>query len=149
MGAGAISCPPPFFDEEETGYAPQSGAHDAAKPPKNRLKPRVRYFGPESARFFMPIAWLYGVKAVRYRSSVFGSVDFGALNAESVEKCGLERESGSFRDPKAKRRWVIDKIPDASASFLEENENNLSGMLDTKLMYLHNRQFSTEGCPSG
>lgn len=35
------------------------------------------------------------------------------------------------------------------AGGLEENENNLRDTLDTSLMCLHNRQFSTEGCPSG
>lgn len=31
----------------------------------------------------------------------------------------------------------------------EENENNLRGALDKGSMHPHNRQFSTEGCPSG
>lgn len=31
----------------------------------------------------------------------------------------------------------------------EENENNLRGALDKDSMHPHNRQFSTEGCPSG
>lgn len=31
----------------------------------------------------------------------------------------------------------------------EEGENNLSDVLDRGAMYPHNRQFSTEGCPSG
>lgn len=32
---------------------------------------------------------------------------------------------------------------------LEENENNLPDVLDKSVMHPHNRQFSTEGCPSG
>lgn len=32
---------------------------------------------------------------------------------------------------------------------LEEDANNLNEALDTNSMYPHNRQFSTEGCPSG
>lgn len=31
----------------------------------------------------------------------------------------------------------------------EESENNLQDVLDRGAMYPHNRQFSTEGCPSG
>lgn len=31
----------------------------------------------------------------------------------------------------------------------EESENNLPDVLDRGAMYPHNRQFSTEGCPSG
>lgn len=31
----------------------------------------------------------------------------------------------------------------------EENENNLRSALDKGSMHPHNRQFSTEGCPSG
>jgi hypothetical protein len=31
----------------------------------------------------------------------------------------------------------------------EESENNLPDVLDRCAMHPHNRQFSTEGCPSG
>lgn len=31
----------------------------------------------------------------------------------------------------------------------EESENNLPDVLDRSAMHPHNRQFSTEGCPSG
>lgn len=36
-----------------------------------------------------------------------------------------------------------------SLSALEESENNLPDVLDKSAMHPHNRQFSTEGCPSG
>lgn len=45
----------------------------------------------------------------------------------------------------AGRAWVSGE----SLSALEENENNLLDVLDKSAMHPHNRQFSTEGCPSG
>ncbi len=45
----------------------------------------------------------------------------------------------------AGRAWV----PGQSHGALEENENNLPDVLDKSAMHPHNRQFSTEGCPSG
>ena len=36
-----------------------------------------------------------------------------------------------------------------SSKCREESENNLPDVLDRCAMHPHNRQFSTEGCPSG
>lgn len=45
----------------------------------------------------------------------------------------------------ARRAWMWV----SRAGVLEENENNLPDVLDRSAMHPHNRQFSTEGCPSG
>lgn len=41
------------------------------------------------------------------------------------------------------------RVSGESLSALEESENNLPDVLDKSAMHPHNRQFSTEGCPSG
>ncbi len=41
------------------------------------------------------------------------------------------------------------RVSGESRGALEENENNLPDVLDKSAMHPHNRQFSTEGCPSG
>lgn len=64
------------------------------------------------------------------------------LEAESDEGMGAEwRTSGRHR---SRRR-----MPGGRAGAREENENNLLAVLDKSSMHPHNRQFSTEGCPSG
>lgn len=47
------------------------------------------------------------------------------------------------------RRGVGEQLGAYQSGAGEENENNLRGVLDKGSMHPHNRQFSTEGCPSG
>lgn len=64
------------------------------------------------------------------------------LEAESDEGVGAEWRTS--RRHRSRRR-----MPGGRAGAREENENNLLAVLDKSSMHPHNRQFSTEGCPSG
>lgn len=64
------------------------------------------------------------------------------LEAESDEGVGAEWRTS--RRHRSRRRMPGDRV-----GAWEENENNLLAVLDKSSMHPHNRQFSTEGCPSG
>lgn len=64
------------------------------------------------------------------------------LEAESDEGVGAEWRTS--RRHRSRRR-----MPGGRAGAREENENNLLAVLDKSSLHPHNRQFSTEGCPSG
>ena len=64
------------------------------------------------------------------------------LKAESGEDVTLiGRTHACLSRARAGDRW--------SGRYQEGDENNLPDVLDRGAMYPHNRQFSTEGCPSG
>lgn len=54
------------------------------------------------------------------------------VRAGVIARCGVDEGLGAYQSGAG-----------------EENENNLRGALDKGSMHPHNRQFSTEGCPSG
>lgn len=76
---------------------------------------------------------------------------FATERSESDEDAciGVPGVTLVVREGVAARRGVGEQLGVYQSGAGEENENNLRGVLDKGSMHHHNRQFSTEGCPSG
>jgi len=117
-------------------------AGNATEPPANHRHPSSpNPPGTKFAEILCLSAWHCVKEAVWWRSFVF-SADADRRWGRSLTK--MWRRSATSRACLSRAR-----AGSAGSRSREESENNLPDLLDRSAMHPHNRQFSTEGCPSG